>query len=77
MSPEKLQQIALAEAEREKLKNQHLGEKGYDVNKDLSDAQKELLAEADKLYSNTKKDYEQTAEQINSRLFIYILIPND
>lgn len=66
MSPEKLQQIALAEAEREKLKNQHLGEKGYDVNKDLSDAQKELLAEADKLYSNTKKDYEQTAEQINS-----------
>lgn len=66
MSPEKLQQIALAEAEREKLKNQHLGEEGYDVNKDLSDAQKELLAEADKLYSNTKKDYEQTAEQINS-----------
>lgn len=66
MSPEKLQQIAIAEAEREKLKNQHLGEKGYDVNKDLTDAQKELLAEADKLYSNTKKDYEQTAEQINS-----------
>lgn len=66
MSPEKLQQIALAEAEREKLKNQHLGEEGYDVNKDLTDAQKELLAEADKLYSNTKKDYEQTAEQINS-----------
>lgn len=66
MSPEKLQQIALAEAEREKLKNQHLGEKGYDVNKDLSDAQKELLAEADKLYSQTKKDYESTAEQINS-----------
>lgn len=66
MSPEKLQQIALAEAEREKLKNQHLGEKGYDVNNDLTDAQKELLAEADKLYSNTKKDYEQTAEQINS-----------
>lgn len=66
MPPEKLQQIALAEAEREKLKNQHLGEKDYDVNKDLSDAQKELLAEADKLYSQTKKDYEQTAEQINS-----------
>lgn len=66
MSPEKLQQIALAEAEREKLKNQHLGEEGYDVNKDLTDVQKELLAEADKLYSQTKKDYESTAEQINS-----------